>query len=87
MNPLGPFFTHLRTVYMACSECLPTCVNPRAERACFSQGIKRNIISNPYLALSFTVKDTGYGAKLLLPGSLFAVEVPFTGLPEPLFAY
>ena len=44
MNPLGLFFeppgpllTHLHTVYMAYSECLPTRLNPLAERACFFQ--------------------------------------------------
>jgi hypothetical protein len=33
----GPLLTHLHTVYMACSECLPTRLNPLAERTCFSQ--------------------------------------------------
>jgi hypothetical protein len=44
LNPLGlfleppvPLLTHPHTVYMACSECLPTHLNPLAERACFSQ--------------------------------------------------
>jgi hypothetical protein len=32
----GPLLTHPHTVYMAYSECLPTRVNPLAERACFS---------------------------------------------------
>ena len=33
----GPLLTHLHTVYMAYSECLPTRLNPLAERTCFSQ--------------------------------------------------
>ena len=44
MNPLGLFleppgslFTHLHTVFMACSEYLPTRLNPLAERTCFCQ--------------------------------------------------
>jgi hypothetical protein len=32
-----PLLTHLYTVYMACSECLLTRLNPLAERTCFSQ--------------------------------------------------
>ena len=28
---------HLHTVHMGCSECLPTLLNPLAERTCFSQ--------------------------------------------------
>jgi hypothetical protein len=36
LEPPGPLLTHLRTVYMACSECLPTRLNPLAERACVS---------------------------------------------------
>jgi hypothetical protein len=28
---------HLHTVYMAYSECLPTLLNPLAEKTCFSQ--------------------------------------------------
>ena len=37
LEPPGPLLTHLHTVYMAYSECLPTRLNPLAERACFSQ--------------------------------------------------
>ena len=36
LEPPGPIFTHLHTVYMACSERLPTRLNPLAERTCFS---------------------------------------------------
>jgi hypothetical protein len=36
-EPLGPLITHLHTVYMAYSECLPIHLNPMAERTCFSQ--------------------------------------------------
>ena len=36
LEPPGPL-THLHTVYMAYSECLPTRLNPLAERTCFSQ--------------------------------------------------
>jgi hypothetical protein len=36
LEPPGPLLTHLRTVYMAYSERLPTRLNPLAERACFS---------------------------------------------------
>jgi hypothetical protein len=41
---------------------------PLAERTCFSQGVKRILISDPYLSLSFTIKGTVCGAKLFLPG-------------------
>ena len=37
LEPPGPLLTHLYTVYMACSECLLTRLNPLAERTCFSQ--------------------------------------------------
>jgi acyl-coenzyme A synthetase/AMP-(fatty) acid ligase len=37
LAPPGPLLTHLHTVYMAYSECLPTRLNPLAERTCFSQ--------------------------------------------------
>jgi hypothetical protein len=33
----GPLLTHLHTVYMAYSGCLPTHLNPLADRTCFSQ--------------------------------------------------
>jgi hypothetical protein len=33
----GPLLTHLHTVYIAYSECLPTRLNPLAESTCFSQ--------------------------------------------------
>jgi hypothetical protein len=37
LEPPGPLPTHLHTVYMEYSECLPTLLNPPAERTCFSQ--------------------------------------------------
>jgi hypothetical protein len=39
LNPLGLFLrTSIQcTLYMACSECLPTRLNPLAERTCYSQ--------------------------------------------------
>ena len=37
LEPPGPLLMHLHTVYIECSECLPTCLNPLAERTCFSQ--------------------------------------------------
>ena len=37
LEPPGPLPMHLHTVYMACSECVPTRLNPLAERTCFSQ--------------------------------------------------
>jgi hypothetical protein len=37
LDPPGPLLTHLHTVYIAYSECLPTRLNPLAERAFFSQ--------------------------------------------------
>ena len=37
LEPPGPLLTHLHTVDIAYSECLPTHLNPLAERACFSQ--------------------------------------------------
>ena len=41
LDPPGPLLTHLHTVYMAYSECLPTRLNPLAERTCFSQVLMR----------------------------------------------
>jgi hypothetical protein len=43
LGPPGPLLTHLHTVYMACSECLPTRLNPLAERTCFSQAWVVNV--------------------------------------------
>ena len=37
LEPPGPLLTHLHTVYMAHSECLPTRLSPLAKRTCFSQ--------------------------------------------------
>ena len=37
LEPPGPLLTHLHTVCIAYSECLPTRWNPLAERTCFSQ--------------------------------------------------
>ena len=37
LEPPGPLLTHLHTVYIAYYECLPTRLNPLAERTCFSQ--------------------------------------------------
>ena len=37
LEPPGPPLTRIHTVYMAYSECLPTHLNPLAERICFSQ--------------------------------------------------
>jgi hypothetical protein len=36
-GPPGPLLTHLHTVSIAYSECLPTRLNSLAERTCFSQ--------------------------------------------------
>ena len=48
MNPLGlfldppaPLLTHLHTVYMAYSECLPTRLSPLADGTCCPQVPKR----------------------------------------------
>ena len=41
LEPPGPLLTHLRTVYMAYSEYVPTRLNSLAERACFSQAPPR----------------------------------------------
>jgi hypothetical protein len=38
----GPLLTHLHAVFMAYSDCLPTPLNPLAERACFSQARARD---------------------------------------------
>ena len=44
IEPPGPLLTHLHTVYMACSEFLPTRLNPLAERTCFPQaGVGRPV--------------------------------------------
>jgi hypothetical protein len=37
LEPPGPLLTHLHTIYIAYSGCLPTRLNPLAERTCFSQ--------------------------------------------------
>jgi hypothetical protein len=37
LAPPGHLLTHLHTVYIAYIECLPTRLNPPAERTCFSQ--------------------------------------------------
>ena len=37
LEPPGPLPMHLHTVYMEYSGCLPTLLNPLAERTCFSQ--------------------------------------------------
>jgi hypothetical protein len=37
LDPPGHLLAHLHTVCMACSERLPTGLNPLAERTCFSQ--------------------------------------------------
>ena len=37
LEPPGPLLTHLHAVCIAYSECLPTRLNPLAERTCFSQ--------------------------------------------------
>ena len=37
LEPPGPLLTHLYTVCIAYSECLPTRLSPLAERTCFSQ--------------------------------------------------
>ena len=37
LTPPGPLPTHLRAVYMGCSECLPSPLTPLAERTRFSQ--------------------------------------------------
>ena len=53
---------HPHTVYMEYSECLPTLLNPLAERACFSQVINgREGVGKSHLLHCFarTVKPTG----------------------------
>ena len=37
LGPSGHLLTHLHTVYVAYYECIPTYLNPLAERTCFSQ--------------------------------------------------
>jgi hypothetical protein len=41
LEPPGSLLTHLHTVHMAYSDCLPTRLNPLAERTCFSQVLIR----------------------------------------------
>jgi hypothetical protein len=43
LNPRGPLLTHLHTVYIAYSECLPTPLTPPAERTCFSQVLRAEL--------------------------------------------
>jgi hypothetical protein len=40
LEPRGPLLTHLHTVYMGYSECLPTLLSPLAERTCFLPGME-----------------------------------------------
>ena len=47
LEPPGPLLTHLHTVYIAYSECLPTRLNPLAERTCFSQASGSSSTSPP----------------------------------------
>jgi hypothetical protein len=58
---------HLIFSYYA-EGCMASCMRdriigyfPLAERTCFSQGVKRILISDPYLSLSFTIKGTVCG--------------------------
>ena len=60
MNPLGLFLnpqlgllTHLHSVYMAYSVCLPTRLTPLAERTCFSQVLDTSVVEGyPYADVS-----------------------------------
>ena len=45
VEPPGPLPMHLHTVYMECSECLPTILNPLAERTRFSFPLLHRIFS------------------------------------------
>ena len=50
LEPPGPLPMHLHTVYMEYSECLPTLLNPLAERSCFSQ------VEPPVAVISVSVR-------------------------------
>jgi hypothetical protein len=56
-EPRGPLLTHLHAVYAASSECLPTRLNPLAERACFSQAISS-------IGIPFGTWDKDHGLKV-----------------------
>jgi hypothetical protein len=48
LDPPGPLRTHPHTVYMAYSECLPTRLNPVAERTCFFSGADIGRLRRPH---------------------------------------
>ena len=64
LEPPGPLHTHLRTVHMACSECLPTRLDPLAERALLPPGEYR--MSIQYVGEQIVCADPalGNGAEL-----------------------
>ena len=65
LDPPGPLLTHLHTVCMAFSECLPTRFNPLAERTCFSQVSQRTAPLVQYLLAN----GTAGAAIVLVEGS------------------
>ena len=61
---------HLHTVYMEYSECLPTLLNPLAERTCFSQVMTR-------LAEQLEPRAVPPGALIIAKGDRDAREMYF----------
>jgi hypothetical protein len=80
LEPPGPLPMHLHTVYMEYSECLPTLLNPLAERTCFSQVLAiLDIGGDPGSAL-LARSGSGQDPALELPG---LVESGFFGIGRP----
>ena len=50
LEPPGPLLTHLHTVYMEYSECLPTRLNPLAERTGFFQVLSHRATAGTHRA-------------------------------------
>ena len=65
LDPPGPLLTHFYTVYMGCSERLPTRLNPLAERTRFPQvyDYLLEIGMKPVVALSWSPDELVGGSK------------------------
>ena len=88
LEPPGPLLTHLHTIYMAYSECLPTRLNSLAERACFSQVLALDELRALVSGLLFTLNDhaplTTVGMMMILVRALLLMAA--LGFPNKLNA-
>ena len=87
LEPPGPLLTRLHTVYIACSERLPTRLNPPAERACFSQRVKVTGLAQKLGQLEAVNRDlqSKYWANLKIlgqPCNFYAIVVSETEAPN-----